>query len=155
MSFAALEQRVMSTIMDGHVKLYSHQVRQLGKSRMLGMMYGSGKAAFQPHSIPRTHPLEFDSQYNFAGREPRFGNVPVYKVNTKLTSQIICGKEKIPHTCVHYRMLDDLSSWVDPNVAALVWTRATPKEQLEQAVATSIMMGHTPVLLRAFDPSWE
>jgi hypothetical protein len=141
--------------MDEHVKVMALARRQ-GKSAMLGMMYGSGLKGFsQSHTIPREHPLEFDSQYNFAGREPRFGNVPVYKVNTKLTSQIICGKEKIPHTCVHYRMLDDLSSWVDPSVAALVWTRATPADQLETAVATAIMMGHTPVLLRAFDPSWE
>lgn len=153
MSFAALELRVMSTIMqDEHVKLYNHQVRQAGKSAMLGMMYGKGKKGFgAPHTIPRTHPLEFDSQYNFAGREAQFGNVPVYKVTTKLTSEIICRKQKIPHTCVHYRMLDDLSSWVDPNVAALVWTRATPTDQLETAVATSLMMGHTPVLLRAFE----
>jgi len=83
--------------------------------------------------------------------ETSLGNVPVYKVTTKLTSEIICRKQKIPHTCVHYRMLDDLSSWVDPNVAALVWTRATPADQLETAVATSLMMGHTPVLLRAFE----
>jgi len=130
-----------------------HTARRAGKSAMLGMMYGTGKRGFeQPHTIARTHPLEFDSQYKFVGRESRYGNVPVYKVVTKITSEIICRNQKVPHTCVPYRLLDELTSWVDPNIAALVWTRATPKDQLETAVATILMLGHEPVILRAFEP---
>src|SRR5678816_4398741 len=76
------------------------QMRQQGKSAALAAMYGTGR-------MQRTHPFDFVSGYTYVSHDTRFGSVPVYKVTTKTTSEIM-RRERVPHTDVYYRPADEL-----------------------------------------------
>lgn len=126
--------------------------RQLGKSAALAAAYG-GKLhqnIIQSQMGRREHPLQYISAYSFVSW--MFGNVALYNTVTKNISEIM-RKERVPHTtCTWYRPMDELISAVGSNVVAITWIRRTPKEELELAVATMIMMGKEPVIVRAFQP---
>ena len=118
-------------------------------------MYGNSKvgnyagiaAAMRPK---REHPLQYVSTYSFV--EWMFGNVALYNTVTKNISMIM-GRERVPHTtCTYYSPMDEHISMVEPDVVAITWIRRTPTAELEQAVATMIMMGKQPVIVRAFQP---
>lgn len=133
-----------------------HTARRQGKSALLAHMYGIGGAqgfsdAAKMFTSQREHPLQYKSQFRFVERAKEWGNVPVYKVATKVTSEIICRKQKVPHTNVHYGELMEAASDL-PDVVGLVWTRATKKEQIETAVATMLMLNKEVAVLRAFEP---
>jgi hypothetical protein len=84
----------------------------------------------------------------FVARDARLGNVAVYKVTTKILSEIIAKKQKVPHTNIHYWQPDEF----DSAYTQVVWIRRTELEDLKQAIATLLMMGKEPVVLRAFEP---
>lgn len=130
--FTQLEARVMA------------YQRQVGKSAVLGAMYGSaGRNVFGP--------LQMRSGYTFVNYDKRFGGVPVYKVTTKTISEIM-RKDRVPHTELYYRDMDELVSMVASNISAIAWIRRSNHSDLQTAVATLIMLGKQPVILRAFEP---
>lgn len=131
-----------------------HTARQVGKSAMLGAMYGTGPGAFgtsAPHHIVREHPLQYVSGYTFVNFDKRFGGVPVYKVVTKIISSIM-REERVPHTELYYRNMDTMETQVNSNVVAIAWIRRANLNDLSTAVATLIMLGKEVVILRAFEP---
>lgn len=128
--------------------------RQAGKSAALAAAYGTGPGAFgtsAPHSIKREHPLQYISAYSYVNHDKRFGGVPVYKVTTKTISEIMRA-EHVPHTEIYHRMMDELETQAGVDVVALAWIRRSRIEDLSTAVATMLMLGKTPVILRAFEP---
>lgn len=126
--------------------------RQAGKSAALAATYGGGPVGmFAPHAIVRLHPLEYVSGYTFVARDKRFGGVPVYKVTTKTISEIM-HHERVPHTEIYFRMMDELETQAMPDLVGLAWIRRSRLDDLSTAVATMLMLGKTPVILRAFEP---
>ena len=100
----------------------------------------------------REHPLQYNSQFRFVEYVKQFGNVPLYNVATKVTSEILRKKQRIPHTDVYYGNLVEATGHGAPEVVGIVWVRRMPREQIELAVATLLMMGKEVVILRAFSP---
>jgi hypothetical protein len=101
--------------------------------------------------IRRGDPLEFVGGYEFVAYDKRFGGVAVYKATNKVLGEILRRPERVPHTQVHYCLMSIVDG--DDDKRALVgWTRQLPLLEIEQAVATLIMMGKEPVLVRAFTP---
>jgi hypothetical protein len=150
--FAALEARVAASIEETNTRTITQ--RRMDKAAMLAHMYGAGPKAFADaarHTIKREHPLQYMAQFQFIERVSMWGGVPLYKTATKVTSEIICKKNKIPHTDVYFDMMIVPVEGL-PDVVGLVWTRATDLEQMGQAVATAIMLGHDVLVLRAFEP---
>ena len=134
---------------------HAFPMRQAGKSRLLAALYGT-QAQNLPrdlygHVVTKTHPLEYASGFTFEGFEPRLGHVAVYKVATKIISEIM-HKEKVPHTDVFYRMLNEFHPDTHNKTAAIAWIRRTKMQELEAAVATLLMLGKEVVVLRAFEP---
>lgn len=128
--------------------------RQVGKSAALGAMYGSGTRGFQPHQIVSgapVHALDMRSGYTYVKHDKRFGGAPVYKVTTKVISEIM-RKDRVPHTELYYRDMDEIASMLPANLAAIAWLRRTKLNDLTTAVATLIMLGKEVVILRAFEP---
>jgi len=103
----------------------------------------------QPHVVTRAHPLEYVSGYTFMGHDKRFGHVPVYKVCTKIISEIMRA-ERIPHTECWMREMDTFESQAMPGLVGIAWIRRSRREDLENAVATMLMLDKRVVLLRAF-----
>lgn len=118
--------------------------RQQGKSAALAAAYGS-----QPHRITRAHPLEYVSGYTFMGHDKRFAGTPVYKVCTKIISEIMRA-ERVPGTECWMRDMDTFETQAMPGLVGVAWIRRSRKEDLENAVATLLMLDKRVVLLRAF-----
>lgn len=127
--------------------------RQAGKSVALGAMYGGATGRWnsgQPHTVTKDHPLQYVSGYTFIGYEKRFAGVPVYKVCTKIISEIMRA-DRVPHTECWSRDMDTFESQAMPGLVGIAWIRRSRKEDLENAVATMLMLDKRPVLLRAFN----
>lgn len=123
-------------------------MRQTGKSAALGAAYGMRQ---KPE-----HPLQFVSGYQFVECDKRLGGTAIYRAATKIVSEIMSSKgQRVPHTECYYRMLDELDSVITNDVAAIAWIRRSKRADLEQAVATLLMLGKTPVLVRAFKTDKE
>src|SRR5262245_25786461 len=110
-----------------------NMVRQQGKSAVLAAGYGAG----MQNIAKREHPLQWMSNYTYVNRDKRFGGVPVYKVCTKITSEIM-RRELVPHTSLYYRNMDELDGALSSNVIAIAWVRRTKLEDLSTAVATML-----------------
>lgn len=117
--------------------------RQQGKSAALAAAYG------KPRTITRAHPLEYVSGYTFMGHDKRFAGTPVYKVCTKIISEIMRA-ERIPNTECYMREMDTFESQAMPGLVGVAWIRRSRREDLENAVATLLMLDKRVVLLRAF-----
>jgi hypothetical protein len=118
---------------------------------MYGGRGGTVFGASAPHVIVREHPLQYCSGYTFVKNDKRFGGVAVYKVVTKVISEIM-RKDRVPHTELYYREMDTMESQVAPNLVAIAWIRRANLNDLTTAVATMIMLGKEVVILRAFEP---
>lgn len=97
------------------------------------------------------HVLDTRLGYSYVGHDKRLGGVPVYKVTTKVLSEVM-RKDRVPHTELYYRDIDELKSVLPVNLAAIAWLRRTNLNDLATAVATLIMLGKEVVILRAFEP---
>lgn len=110
------------------------------------------------HRIVRSHPLDGCSLYQYAGTHVAAGNVHVYKTASKMVSEIISAKLKVPHSKVHYAVADRSGVILfgptiiaEDSVITIAWVRRHEPEEVTEAVATMLMLNDNVVLVRAFD----
>lgn len=105
-----------------------------------------------------THPLESIGMFDHKGRVNRFGNIHTYKCNTKIFGSLMANAEFVPHTNVQF--VPDTTAellYIVPQgtarVCSVLWVRRHKIHELEDAVATLIMLGHEHIVaVRSFDP---
>jgi hypothetical protein len=105
-----------------------------------------------------SHPLEFIGMFDHKGRDKRFGNIHTYKCNTKTLSSLMANAEFVPHTNVQF--VPDTTAKLmyaveqgPARVCSVLWVRRHKVRELEDAVATLLMLGHENIVaVRSFDP---
>lgn len=112
-----------------------------------------------PHSTKKVHPFQYNSVYRHAGQPRALGYAHVYKVPSRLVSNIISHKEKVPNSNIYYAVTDgngqitthpettSVSEWI----SVLAWIRRSSLVDLSDAVATMSMLTDTVVVVRAFE----
>ena len=115
-------------------------------------MYG-GTTAMRDVHRRREHPLEFIGMFDYMGRvrmfdykgrDNRFGNIHTYKCNTKTFSRLLANAEFVPHTNVQFVSDTIAKLYIAPQgtarVCSVLWVRRHKIRELEDAVATLIML---------------
>lgn len=95
--------------------------------------------------VDSSDPLAGCLNYHRVGPDKRFGNVVVYKTNTKTLSLFFKDGQEIGTTGV----------WGDTTstgVFAVTWVRRTKLDTMKEAVACALMLHKHIALLRAFEP---
>lgn len=104
----------------------------------------------------RNHPLaDWHVKFNFKGWGSNgwLPNVAMYSADNKRFTEYTRHAEKLPHTEVWYRVIGSVSNLKFRSVSMVFWLRRNSKRQIEEAIATLLMLHSYPVVvLRAFEP---
>lgn len=122
---------------------------------MLGRRHGKSTATARTINVAMSAPYSgWNGMSGFGQTKEKFCGYDVYLANNKRLTELMCTTQFVPNTLVRYR------TWVSPTaliyheskaVALVFWLRKCSKRELEEAIATLVMVQDAPiVLLRSF-----
>lgn len=133
--------------------------RQVGKSMMLGMGYGSTMTGRFPGGEP--HPLQYRSGFKYLGRQKNLGGAHLYRTNNRVMSEVLSKGTPVPHTTIYYHQTPALTPLVrprgsvepEPMITTVAWCRRHTVCELTDALVTLQMMGvDNLAVVRSFEP---